>query len=195
MDLDTFESGFDVATYIDNLRNYRSFVRKLMGEATADPDHVEALRSSSGRFAQPVRMTVMTEDWCGDSACNIPIIASLCRGAAMPLRVFRGSETQQLEKRYHDDGVDHIPVVSIWNADGEEIGRWIECPQAVDRKKAAWKDEHPEFMDLYRRRETDKDAAKQFARLYRDLLDAMAGWYKGGMWKETTREIVETLAK
>lgn len=195
MNLQTFESGFDVTTYVNNLRNYRSFVRNLMAEAKADPEHVEALRSSSGRFAQPVRMTVMTEDWCGDAACNIPIIAGLCAGADVPLRVFRGSETPQLEKRYHDDGVDHIPVASIWNADGEEIGRWIECPKAVDEKKASWKAERPEFMELYRRRETDKDAAKQFAKMYRDLLDAMAEWYRGGMWKETTREIVETLAK
>ena len=195
MNAELFESGFEVGTYIENLRNYRSFVRGLTAEATADPQHIEQLSTAAGSLAQPVRISVMTEDWCGDSACNIPILDSLCQGAGISLRIFRGSETPQLEKRYHADGVDHIPVVSVWNGDFEEAARWIECPAAVEEQKDAWKADHPEFMDLYRRREKDKEAAKQFATLYRTFLEEMGRWYKEGMWSETTREIVEAVAR
>ena len=48
-------------------------------------------------------------------------------------------------------------------------------------------------MELYAKRETHREAGKRFASMYRRLLDLMAGWYTGGMWKETTREILEIL--
>jgi hypothetical protein len=191
MDKQKFETGFDPETYVANLRNYRSLVKKLVGSASADQSHVEDFRAGLREYAKPVRMTLMTEDWCGDSACNVPILASLCNGAEVPLRIFRGSEHPDLNKRYNDDGVDHIPVVSIWDGEGSEIGRWIECPAAADERKKAWKEAHPEFMELYQKREQDPDAAKRFAKLYREFLEEMASWYKEGLWSETTREIVE----
>ena len=48
-------------------------------------------------------------------------------------------------------------------------------------------------MELYAKRETDKEAGKRFATMYRQLLEEMADWYRNGMWKETTREILELL--
>ena len=59
--------------------------------------------------------------------------------------------------------------------------------------KDAWKAKRPEFMELYSKRDEDKEASRKFATLYRGFLEEIAGWYTGGMWKETTREIVETI--
>ena len=50
-------------------------------------------------------------------------------------------------------------------------------------------------MELYKKRESDKEAGRTFARMYRDLLETMSGWYKDGKWNDTTREVVEILVK
>jgi hypothetical protein len=49
-------------------------------------------------------------------------------------------------------------------------------------------------MELYAIKGTDKDAENEFARLYRNLLEEMVGWYRGGMWNETMDEVI-ALAK
>lgn len=193
MNEQTFENGHDVDTYLGNLRNYRSFVRQRFDEAEADDRLAEELRRRASEHRQPVRATIMTEDWCGDSALNLPILASLLGKAGIELRVLRGSETGELKDRYESDGDDHIPVLSLWDGEWTELGRWIEAPAAVDAKKDAWKSERPHFMDLYAKRESDRDAAKQFASLYREFLDEMAQWYRDGMWLETQKEVVDLL--
>jgi hypothetical protein len=191
---DLFGAGFTVEDYVRNLRNYRSLVRDLVEAAGADPTHVRRLVDAASRKGQPVRATVMTEDWCGDAACNVPIIASLCDGAGIELRVFRGSEHLDLKRYYEESGDDHIPAVSFWDGSGAEIARWIEAPAAIHERKDAWKAQRPHFEDLYRRQTGgDKEAARAFAPLYRELLETMAGWYRDGAWSETTREIVERI--
>ncbi len=193
MDNQTFEKGFDVGAYVANLRNYRSFVRERLEEARADDRLAEELRRRASEYPQPVRATVTTEDWCGDSALNLPILASLFEKAGIELRVFRGSELGELKERYEADGDDHIPVLSLWDSEWNELGRWIEAPSAIEPKKNAWKAKRPHFMELYAQRESDRDAAKRFAALYRDFLSEMAQWYRDGMWEETQKEIVDLL--
>mgnify|MGYP006289087977 FL=1 len=195
MDKSRFERGYDAETYVNNLRNYRSLVKRLMDEAEADSSHAEGLREAAGGFEQPLRATMMTEDWCGDSACNTPILADLFEKADMPFRAFRGSEESELKEMYESEGDDHIPVVSLWDGNGTELFRWIEAPGAVQKKKDAWKAERPQFMELYKKQQEDKEAAKQFASFYREFLETMAGWYEADMWSETTREILEGLKK
>lgn len=193
MDKARFERGYVAETYVNNLRNYRSLVKQLTDQAEADSSHAEALREASAKFEQPLRATMMTEDWCGDSACNTPILADLFDKAGIPFRAFRGSEETELKEMYESEGDDHIPVISLWDGNGTELFRWIEAPLAVQKKKNAWKAERPRFMELYGKQKEDKEAAKQFAALYREFLETMAGWYEADMWSETTREIVEGL--
>jgi hypothetical protein len=193
MDDSRFGRGYEADTYVDNLRNYRSLVKRLMDEAEADSSHAQALKETAASFAEPVRATMMTEDWCGDSACNTPILANLFDKAGIPFRAFRGSEETELKEMYESEGEEHIPVISIWDGNGNELCRWIEAPEAIQKKKNAWKAERPQFMELYKKQKEDKEAAKQFASLYREFLETMAGWYEADAWSETTREILEGL--
>lgn len=179
--------------YLRNVRNYRSLMRTLAEFAQPDPDHVARLRAA-GANAGVERVSLMTEDWCGDSACNVPILARLFEQAGLPFAIVRGSEMEKLKQRYEDDGDDHIPVVSLWRGDGTEVVRWVEAPEAVQKRKEEWKAAHPEFATLYERRmEGDSAATKEFGRLYRRFLEEMADWYRNGLWSETTREVVEAV--
>jgi Thioredoxin len=194
MDRSLFEKGYGPEAYVGGLRNYRSMVKGLLSEAEADPGQVKLLQQKVSGQKQPVRATVTTEDWCGDSALNIPILADLFGRAGIELRIFRGSETPELKEKYESEGVDHIPVLSLWDGDNREIGRWIEAPAAIVPMKDEWKAARPEFMTLYAQKETDPEAAGKFAKMYREFLEEMARWYRNGMWKETGREVIELLS-
>ncbi|MBN2874542.1 MAG: thioredoxin family protein [Spirochaetales bacterium] len=190
-----YESGTDVEDYLRDLRTYRSFVQKLAQEATATDEGVQALVAALKPRQTPVVASIFTEPWCGDSACNLPILRSLFQQAAIPLRVFDRARHGELQKRYHDEGVDHIPVVSLWDAQGDEVARWIEAPAAIAPLKDEWKQQHPRMMELYAIKEGNREAENEFARLYRSFMEDMAVWYREGMWDETIREIVELTGK
>lgn len=188
-----FNAGYAVDDYVNSLRNYRSFVRDLMGTPSVNRIHADQLREAAGGLAQPVRASFMTEDWCGDAACNLPAVAALMNQAGIELRVFRSSEDAELKEHYESDGNDHIPAVSIWDGDFTERVRWIEAPASIQVEKAAWKSERPEFMELYAKRDTDPDAAKQFAKLYREFMTQMIEWYRTGGWDNVTAELVSRI--
>ena len=193
--IDSFAAGYEPAAYVSQLRNYRSFVKGLMTEARVDASQLTAFQDSLKSVSSPVRATIMTEDWCGDAACNIPILTKLFSDASVELRIFRGSEHLPMKDGYESEGDDHIPVLSIWDGEFQEIGRWIESPSAIEERKEEWKSQRPEFMELYRARNDDAKAAKQFASIYRELLEEMASWYKEGGWNETLREVTEVFHK
>lgn len=192
---DYFEQGMTVDDYLQELRHYRSLVRRLMKEVeTSDfpsQSDVESLRAVVDGFSQPVRATVNTEDWCGDWICNMPILKKLFESVEIPFRVFRGSEFPELKEHYDKDGDTHIPAVSLWDGEGRELLRWIEAPAKVAEQKNGWKAENPRMMELYEKQSEDKQAAKEFAKLYRSFLETMAEWYIGGMWHETVRELLQ----
>lgn len=189
-----FGSGTDIETYIKEIKNYRSLVQGLAREASAKDADVEELKATLARYPGPVKASAFTESWCGDSASNLPILKSLFGKAGIAFRVFDMEHHGELKQHYHDDEVDHIPVVSLWDAGGAEIVRWIEAPAAVNPIKDAWKAKHPRMMELYGIKEGNKELENEFARLYRDFLEEMAVWYREGMWDETVREMV-ALAK
>lgn len=191
---DYFNNGMTMDEYLSSARNYRSFVRQLTEKAHVSDSQIQRLQEMQKRLGR-LRVTVNTEDWCGDWACNAPILSALFKSAGVEMRIFRGSEFPLLKERYERDGDDHIPAVSIWNEEGEELLRWIEAPEAVSKKKDQWKAEHPEFTRTYALQKEDPQAKKEFAVMYRNFLDMMGEWYSSGMWAETVREILDELEK
>ncbi|MFW6368592.1 MAG: thioredoxin family protein [Spirochaetota bacterium] len=194
MTQDIITNGYFTDDYIQKVRNYRSLIKKLTESASPDAGHVDRLKAAV-KNSGATHASLMTEDWCGDSACNVPILSKLFEGAGLPFRIIRGSEVTNVKEFYENDGATHIPVVSIWDDDENELARWIEAPEAVARRKDAWKKEHPEFEELYEKQKSgDTEAMKKFGALYRQFLEEMAGWYRDeNQWSETTREIVEGL--
>ncbi len=188
-----FLAGMTVDEYVPNIRNYRSFIRDLMGEPNPDPLHVGQLTSATTDLPGPVRATFMSEDWCGDAACNLPVIAALFEQAGIELRIIRSSEDGALKEYYESDGDDHIPAVSVWDGDFVEKVRWIESPASIQVQKSAWKEERPEFMELYQKQKSDTEAAKQFAKLYREFMAQMVEWYREDGWNNVTAEIVSQI--
>ncbi|HDQ13795.1 MAG TPA: hypothetical protein ENN41_03145 [Sediminispirochaeta sp.] len=186
-----FQSGLTIPEYMKELRNYRSLVKKLLKSTQAEDEQVELLKEKLQGLHGPISASAQTEDWCGDWAANMPYLNDFFDRAGVEFRVFRGESHPELKERYRREGVGHIPVISLWDVEGEEIARWVEAPRKVAAMKTRWKKEHPQLMELYDKQADDRQAAKEFAKLYRVFLERMIHWYKEeGMWRETGEEII-----
>jgi hypothetical protein len=101
------------------------------------PDERRRLESLPG----PRRVLVLTEDWCGDAARSVPVIAKAL--AAAPL-----VEARYLPSDAHPDAIlgylTHggraIPIAVVHDGEGKEVGAWGPRPaplQALFRARRA----------------------------------------------------------
>ncbi len=208
--------------YFPSLQYYRHFVQNLYRDISVTPEDAAAVAdalqtslghdapaaasahvtassaavASSSTLASLVKIVVVTEDWCGDSAVTVPYISRLAETIGVPIRIFRQSVFTDLKQWYVDDGTTHIPTVSVLHDNGEvvrELFRWIERPAAAHERVQGWVAEHPDFRELMKRKDSDDDAAKAYFKLYAQLLRDMSSWYRSGLWREIAREFAAGL--
>lgn len=96
----------------------------------------------AGALPRLLRFLALSEDWCGDAANSLPVIARLVE--ALPgaeLRVLKRDETLELMDRFLTGGSRSIPVVLVLAPDGALLGWWGPRPaplqEFVLREKAA----------------------------------------------------------
>lgn len=208
LDESTWTGGLKPEDYFQSLATYKHLVLSLFREAEVAEEDRAAVVACLPAAPAELRLVVVTEDWCGDSAAVLPYITRLAETLAVPIRVFRQSRNSHLKQWYVEQGTDHIPVVSLLRLqetgeggapeegapdDGAELAwrelmRWVERPDAATERLGQWRAQQPRFDELYARRESDAEAAKEYAGLYARLLRAMASWYRGGLWREIPRE-------
>ena len=200
-----WNSALPARAYFPTLANYKHMVLGLYRDATVtEEDGAEfraALHAVRRTTAAEVRIVVMTEDWCGDSANVLPYLARLAEAVDVPLRVFRRSDVPELKAWLEDDGTDHIPVVGVTAVEqGEvpsfvELVRWVERPSSASERYAAWSNEHPELDELRAAKDTSEEAERAYLKVYSRLLRAMGTWYTGGLWRDIGREIASELQR
>lgn len=104
----------------------------------------------------PVRILVLTEDFCGDSLQLIPPLARLARESSdVDVRILRRDDHRDLASSYRrKDGYQAIPVFIVLDANGDERGFVIERPQMAYDEMAAetrrFAAAHPELEGINR---------------------------------------------
>lgn len=128
------------------MKTHQAEMRRRLREVTllpADRDHF-------ARLDRPVYALVMTEDWCGDSLMNLPIMARLVKAApGMELRIFDRAGSPDLNDYYTARNIKAIPVFfTFLDADFDEIGTWVERSQAAYARVGEWMAAHPQVGEL-----------------------------------------------
>lgn len=133
---DRFASG---SLYED----YRKLAQKHQGLWDGIYDHLQVPEDAVLRLKElPGRrlVAILSEDWCGDAASLVPILAKLA--AAVPekieLRVFARDENLDVMDRYLSHGGRSIPVAIVFDEDMNQLGWWGPRPapaQALFREK------------------------------------------------------------
>lgn len=147
---DYWDTALEVDEYVGTMAlNQAVFAERI--ETTELTDEQRRLFAGD-----PVKILVLTEDFCGDSAQLIPPVARLARESDdVEVRVLRRDENRDLAAGYRrKDGYQAIPVFIVLGADGQERGFVIERPQIAYSEMAAetrrFAAEHPELEGVTR---------------------------------------------
>lgn len=74
-------------------------------------------------------LLALSEDWCGDAANSLPVVAHMARHYGVELRVLERDANLELMDQYLTDGRSRsIPVVIALDCDFNELGWWGPRP-------------------------------------------------------------------
>lgn len=92
------------------------------------------------RAAEPLRVLVVTEDWCGDSFAHVPVLFRLAREAgSLDVRVLKRDGNWDIANAYpRPEGRVAIPIIVFFDREMRERGRFLERPPVGDGETAAF---------------------------------------------------------
>lgn len=117
----------------------------------------------------PQLWMVITEDWCGDSAQNLPYIAALAElNSNIDLRILLRDDNPDIMDHYLTNGISRsIPILVAFEENGEELFRWgprpAEAQELVDNLKSQGysKNEFIEKLHLWYAKNRGKNLEKE----------------------------------
>lgn len=118
------------------------------------------------------KLLVLAEDWCGDAANSVPVLARLAE--AVPnweMRVAKRDKRPDLMDRYLTNGSRSIPIAAVLDSAWEPVARWGPRPEALQQRV------------LEQKRAGDLSLEE----IYRDA----RAWYARDAGESTLRELFE----
>lgn len=111
-----------------------------------DPELEEAIKSISEKQI----WMIITEDWCGDSAQNLPHIAKMTSlNDNIELRIIERDKNLDIMDLYLTNGKSRsIPKLVVFNEEGNEIFQWGPRPEELAKQVAEWKTEGIEMDEI-----------------------------------------------
>ena len=81
-------------------------------------------------ISTPQTWMVITENWCGDSAQNLPYIAKLAElNPNIKLSIVLRDSNSNIMDQYLTNGTMSIPILVVFDESGEELFKWGPRPQ------------------------------------------------------------------
>ncbi len=104
--IDRAQNGEEIIEKIDHIKlNYQRSIR-IQKSYRVNPDLLQVIR----QIDKPRQWIVLTEDWCGDSAQNLPFIARMAGlNEKVTLRILLRDQNPDLMDRYLTSGKRAIP--------------------------------------------------------------------------------------
>ena len=129
-----FEQGLTYEAHLAQVTRNRERHEANERALAIDPADLAAFRG----LPRPVRVLVLTEDWCGDCVANVPILGRLARESGkLDVRIFYRDQNKDLMAPYRNEGkYESIPVFVFFDDHFREIGRFIERPKSVTELRA-----------------------------------------------------------
>ena len=129
--LDRFRAAAPFRAYLDAVRENRDLWQGVYDRARLPANAGAQARAVRGTW----RLLALSEDWCGDAANILPVVARLAEAApGMELRVLPRDENLDLMDAHLTNGKSRsIPVIIVLDADGRERGWWGPRPAALQK--------------------------------------------------------------
>lgn len=124
-------------------------------------------------IATPQTWLIITEDWCGDSAQNLPYLFKMSQlNPNIELKVIYRDEHLDIIDRYLTNGGRAIPKVIGFDSDGNELFQWGPRPEVAKKMVKEWKEsgmkkeEFNEKLHLWYGKDRGKTFVKEFVGLF-----------------------------
>jgi hypothetical protein len=164
-----FAAGVSWDEFAASVQAQRDLWSKTIASARASREAVERLRQMSAG----VRLLVVAEDWCPDSANVVPHVAELARSAAVPLRIVNRAVGRPVMNSHRTtDGRPATPTIVVLRPSGE-AGAWVERPALLQ----GW------FLSMA----ADAESARQFAN--------RQSWYDADQGRTIVEELIALVAR
>jgi hypothetical protein len=167
-----YRKGVTFADFLEQARARREEWRQHYNDATVTPDLVTRMRALPERRL----LLAVAEDWCADSANNVPYVARLVDGAPERLSfriVGATAGAPAMEANRTPDGRTATPTIVALREDGRFVGAWVERPSAVQ----AW------FLE------------QQKSVMHQPLHEQLMKWYSDDAGRTTAAEIAAILER
>lgn len=132
----------------------------------------EKIEKAISKIIQPQTWMILTEDWCGDSAQNLPYIYKYSElNDNIELKILNRESNLDIMDKYLTNGVRAIPMFIAFDENGNELFEWGPRPEEAKELVAKWKaegdtkDQFNEKLHLWYGRNRGKDFEKEFLRL------------------------------
>jgi hypothetical protein len=178
MDAARFATGLTWKDYMAQMGDTRARTEENYQKSALTADEQEFF----GGITQVRYAVMLAENWCGDVHRNSPLLAHICD--AMPgceLRVFFRDKNLDLTDMYLNNGYRSIPVIAFFDAQWNEIGRWIERASAATAKVVQIR---AKTLDVAPPDKNDAAMAE-----YRKLVQAEYDAPGGKLWREAAKEV------
>ncbi len=191
MDMQHWEQGLSLRDFVAQMTVDREAMTRRF--EAVQPSKEERVAASA--LQRPLRVLVMTEDWCGDCLMSLPILARLTEVAPdMKARVFIRTRWPDLQAWFAANNITAIPIFGFLDEDFQLIGTWVERSKAANERIKRWKEEHPETQAIQQDASLSKEKRKtRLAHIYTGLKTEMETWYAESLQAATVQEIVDIL--
>jgi 2-hydroxy-3-keto-5-methylthiopentenyl-1-phosphate phosphatase len=164
------QNGKEIIQKIDHIKlNYQRSVR-IKKSYRINPDLPQVIR----QIDKPQQWIVLTEDWCGDSAQNLPFIARMAGlNDKITLRILRRDQNLELMDRYLTSGKRAIPKLIAFDENGAELFNWGPRPEPAIRIFEGLKDRGLEKKEILTQLHQwyARDAGKTLERDFYEILE------------------------
>ncbi|HEX2094827.1 MAG TPA: thioredoxin family protein [Longimicrobiaceae bacterium] len=163
-----WERGFTWDRYLaEEVRTSRELWEGVTARVRIPGWALEGLRTIGGEW----KLLVLTEDWCGDAANTVPVIAGLAEAAeGVEARFVKRDENPELMDLYLTGSSRSIPLAVVLDREFRPVGRWGPRPAELQ-----------EFV-LREKRAGVRSAGE----IYRDA----RAWYARDRGETTLRELI-----
>jgi thioredoxin-like negative regulator of GroEL len=193
---DRFNQGTTYAAYRERILAEEGVMRDMLTASERALANEEIDVEPFRRLPKPLRVLVLSEDWCGDCTDNLPILNRIAEESGkLDVRIVPRDEHLDVMDQYLKGGeFRSIPLILFLDDDGRVIGAFKERPDSVTELRARKRQE------LYARR-PDFGSPGAYAQLseetraeLQDALLALREETRSFAIQEVVRELGEIVA-
>ncbi len=156
--------------YDEFLRNARENI-ELMKARYSDLVMSESYYDSLRNIQNNIRILVLGNDRCDDTAGNLPVLARIADASPkIELRILDSDANARYHQQFKVNGKRKTPVVLFLSSENEELCRWVERPNSVyklinEGTNPSLEGRKNELKKLYSDSEIQQQSLHEFMRL------------------------------